>query len=107
MKEDIEAKGLEFDKFLERSKTSEEKLREKYKEEAERRIKVRLAVGHLIKEEKVEITDKEVASELEKVKSYYPEEQHDKIQQDFDTGNLGTSLKNRMLIRKLFDKVLA
>ncbi len=107
MKEDIEAKGLEFTQFLERSKTTEEKLKEKYKEEAERRIKIRLAIGHIIKEEKVEITDKEVASELEKVKSYYPEDQQDKIQQDFDTGNLGTSLRNRMLIRKLFDKVLA
>ena len=107
MKEDIKAKGLEFDQFIERAKTTEEKLLEKYKEEAERRIKVRLAVGHLIKEEKIELIDSEVTEELDKMKSYYPENQHSKIQEDFDKGNLEASIRNRLLIRKLFDKVLA
>ncbi len=106
MKQDIEAKGLEFDKFLKSAKTTEEKLREKYKEEAERRIKVRLAVGHLIKEEKIEVTEKDIKAELDKIKSFYPDEQHEKIQKDFETGNLATSIQNRLLIRKLFDKVL-
>ena len=106
MKQDIEAKQLEWQQFLERAKTTEEKLIEKYKVEAERRIKVRLAIGHIIKEENIVISDEEVAKELEKVKSFYPAEQHAKIQQDFESGNLQMSIRNRMLIRKLFDKVL-
>lgn len=107
MKEEIQAKGHQFDKFLEQAKTTEDDLRKKYRPEAEKRIKIRLALQYVIKEEKIEVSQKDMNVELEKVKSYYPPEQHEKIQTDFETGSLGRTIANRLALKKLFEKVLA
>ena len=107
MKEDVEQKGIKFAQFLEQSKTTEDDLRKKYRPEGERRIKIRLALQHLIKEEKVEVTEEDLKGELEKIKANYPPEQEQKIQAEFDGGKLKVQLKNRLALRKLFDKVLA
>ncbi len=106
MKEDVGKKGIEFDDFLKQAKTTEDDLRKKYKPEAERRIKIRLALQHLIKEEGIEASEEEKLQEKEKVKSFYPPEQHEKIEEDFKDGNLGITIANRIVLRKLFDKVL-
>lgn len=106
MKEDIGKKGIEFEEFLKQAKTTEDDLRKKYKPEGERRIKIRLALQHLIKEEGIEATEEEKLQEKEKVKSFYPPDQHEKIEQDFKEGNLGITIGNRIVLRKLFEKVL-
>lgn len=106
MKEEISKKGVQFEKFLEQAKTTEDDLRKKYRPEGERRIKVKLALKYLLKEEKIEITDAEVNSELEKIKSLYPPSQNAKIQKDFDNGHLSDQIRNRLALRKLFDTVL-
>ncbi len=106
IKDEIGQKGLEFGKFLEQVKTTEDELRAKYRPEAEKRLKIRLALQYLIKAEAIEISEEEVNSELEKVKSFYPENQHSTIQDDFDKGQLSTQINNRLALRKLFDKVL-
>lgn len=106
IKDEIGQKGLEFSKFLEQVKTTEDDLRAKYRPEAEKRLKIRLALQFLIKEEAVEISEEEVKAELEKVKSFYPENQQSVVQDDFDKGQLSTQINNRLALRKLFDKVL-
>lgn len=106
MKDDMGQKGLEFSKFLEQNKISEDDLRKKYHSEGERRIKVRLVLQHLMKEENIEVSDEEVHHELEKIKSLYPPDQHAKIQKEFDQGSLSNQLRNRLSLRKLFAKVL-
>lgn len=102
MKENIAQKGLEFETFLTQAKTTEEELKKKYKGEAERRIKVRLALQYIIEKEKIEVSDKEIQDEFEKVKSFYPPEQHKTIEADFEKGELKTQIVNRLLLRKLF-----
>lgn len=106
MKDEIGQKGLEFDKFLEQAKTTEDDLKKKYRPEAEKRIKMRLALQEVIKQEKIEISEKEIIAEFEKVKSYYPEDQQKKIEEDFKGGDLGVQIQNRLTLRKLFEKVL-
>ena len=106
MKENIESKKVEFAKFLEQTKTTEEELLVKYRPEGERRIKIRLALQHLMTVEKIEITEEEIKAELEKTKSFYPEDQHPKIQEEFEKGHLKTQFQNRLALGKLFDKVL-
>ncbi len=106
MKQDISMKGLEFEKFLEQAKTSEDDLRKKYRPEAEKRIKIRLALQYLIKEEKIVAPDNEVKEEFEKIKAQYPPAEQEKIVEEFEKGNLKTQLANRIAIRKLFEKVL-
>ena len=106
MKKNIESKGMEFDKFLEQSKTSHEDLQKKYKGEAERRIKIRLALQHIIKEEKIEISDAELKKELETIKGIYPEAEKKKIEEEFEKGDLKAQLRNRLALEALFAKVL-
>ncbi len=106
MKHDIAGKGMEFDKFLEQSKITEDDLRKKYRPEGEKRLKVRLALQKLIHDEKIEVSDDEAKAEFEKVKSFYPDEQHAKIQQDFESGELKNQIYNRLALRKLFAKLL-
>ena len=106
MKKNIESKGMEFDKFLEQSKTSHEDLQKKYKGEAERRIKIRLALQHIIKEEKIEISDAELKKELETIKGMYPEAEKKKIEEEFEKGDLKAQLRNRLALEALFAKVL-
>lgn len=107
MEDEIAAKGLQFDQFLAQAKTTEEELVKKYTPEAEKRIKIRLALQHIIKEEKIEMTEAEMTAEFEKVKTFYPAKEHAKIDGDYKKGELKAQLKNRLILRKLFEKVLA
>ncbi|MFA6918111.1 MAG: trigger factor [Candidatus Gracilibacteria bacterium] len=106
MQEEIEQKGLEFEKFLAQAKTTEEDLVKKYTPEAEKRIKIRLALQHIIKEEKIEVTEDEMNEGLENIKSHYPKKEHAKIENDYKKGELKSQLKNRLVLRKFFEKVL-
>lgn len=107
MKQNIESKGMEFDKFLEQTKTTHKDLHDKYKDEAERRIKIRLGLQHIIKAEKIEIGDSELEKELEVIKGMYPESEKEKIQEEYNKGELKAQLKNRLALEALFAKVLA
>mgnify|MGYP001575616043 FL=1 len=106
IKEDIEKKGIEFAKFLEQAKTSEENLLKKYSQEGEKRVIMRFAIRYLLKAEDIKISDEEINAEFEKIKAMYPQEQHKKIEADFAGGDLSTQIANRMAIKKLFDRVL-
>jgi trigger factor len=104
VKHDIESKGIPFDKFLEKTKMTLEDLRKKYKAEAEKRIKLRLAISHLIKEEKIEVTDAELEEAFKNLPNF-------KIQAAGGQAPTPTRedkmrLKNNMLISKLFEKLL-
>jgi trigger factor len=102
MRHDLQNKGVkDFNEFLEKNKTTIEDLKKKYKPEAEKRIKVRLALTHIIEEEKIEVEDKEVDEELKKMemlgkKPNSPEEEQQAKAQ----------LKNKLVLKKLFDKLL-
>ncbi len=107
MKNDIVGRGMEFDKFLEQAKTTEEELLKKYVPEAERRIQIRLALHYVIKEEGIKVEEKELKEELNKIKAHYPESESKKIEQEFEQGELRAQLFNKIALKKLFDKVLA
>lgn len=107
MRDEIASKGLEFEHFLAQAKTTEEDLVHKYEPEAEKRIKVRLALQHVIKEEKITVSDDEMKAEFEKIKSFYPEKEHAKIEEDFKKGELRDQVRSRLILRKLFAQVLA
>lgn len=107
VKGDITKKGIEFSRFLEVTKTTEDELLKKYHSEAEKRVKIRLALQYLLKAEDIKVSDEEANAELEKIKSHYPADQHKKIDADFAEGSLANQISNRLAIRKLFASVLA
>ncbi len=106
IKEEVEAKNMEFQKFLEQAKLTMEDLQKKYHAEAEKRVKIRLALQFLLKAEDIKISDEDLKAELDKLKALYPEDQHKKIEADFAGGKLATQIGNRMAIKSLFEKVL-
>lgn len=106
VKEEVEAKNMEFQKFLEQAKLTMEDLQKKYLPEAEKRVKIRLALQFLLKAEDVKVTDEELKVELDKLKAMYPADQHKKIEAEFAGGKLATQIGNRLAIQKLFEKVL-
>ena len=106
IKHDVEGKGQKFDDILKAQKTTIDELKKKYRPEAEKRVKGRLALQYVIKEERIEIKDEDIKAEVDKIKAHYPAEQHDKIVQDFEKGELGQQVRSRLTLRKLFEKVL-
>jgi len=106
VKDEVTGKGMEFEAFLERSKTTIDDLRKKYQEEGEKRLKIRMALQYVIKEEGVEISPEDIKTELERVKSFYPAKEHYKIDKDFKKGPMKDQIASRLTLRKLFKKVL-
>lgn len=105
-KQNIAGKGGNFEEVLAQSGTTEQDLKGKYREEAERRIKVRMALRFLMEAEKISVDEKELSGELERMKAYYPATEHQKLDQDFQKGQLKVQIYNRIAIDKLFQKVL-
>lgn len=97
VQQNVEQKGAKWDEFLAQSGMTHEDLHKKYEPEAERRLKIRLALNHLIKEEKIEVKEAEVKKELEAAQQYY---------KDANVAELEAQIKNRLALRQLFDKVL-
>lgn len=97
MKSDVESKGIKWEQFMEQSKSTHEDLHKKYEPEAERRIKMRLALQHLIKEEKIEVSEEEFKKEFEAAKA---------MNHGLKESELANQIKNRLALRQLFDKVL-
>jgi len=106
MQHDMAHRGIQFDKFLEQTKLTVEDLRKKYRDEAEKRIKVRMAITHLITEEKITVEDKEVEDEIKKILGFYPPEEQAKIKAEFESKDEKIRLKNKLLLNKFFDAVL-
>lgn len=106
VKDDITQKGLEFTKFLEQAKVTEDDLRKKYRPEAEKRLKIRLSLQYMIKEEKIEVKQEEIKAEYEKMKSYYPPKEQAKVDKEFEDGHLKSQIINKLALRKLFEIVL-
>lgn len=106
VKHDMSHRKIEFDKFLEQSKLTLEDLRKKYKPEAEKRIRLRLAITKVIQEEKIEITDKELNVEIEKLVNLYPKENQKKIKEELGSREEQNRMRNKLLLGKFFEKIL-
>jgi trigger factor len=107
MKGDMAKKGVKFEDYLTQMKLTEEKVKENYAKEAEKRIKLRLALSHIFREGNFEITDKEVEAEVEQSLQFYPEKEKEKIREMYKADrNMKVQIKNKLLLKKLFDKFL-
>jgi len=99
MQHDLAHKGVtDFEKFLKDNKTTIEDLQKKYKPEAEKRIKIRLALTHIIEQEKIEVTDEE-AEKMMKSLEAMGQKIEDKDQEI-------VKIKNKLMLQKMFEKVL-
>lgn len=67
----IEAAGLNFTDYLTHIKKTEDEVRDGWKDEATKQVKIGLAINEVAKQEKIEPTTEEVESETKKLMEHY------------------------------------
>ena len=99
-KEHIMMQGITIEQFYQITNSSEDKLREEYKDEALKRIKNRLIIEKIIEVEKVEVTDEEVEDKVEELATKYNMTKEEvKKQYDNNLDYISYDLK----VRRVFD----
>lgn len=71
--------GLEWNKYLEHLKTTEDNLKHGWQEDAEKRVRIGLALHAIARQEKIEPTADEVNERLAKLLAPYSDEERKKI----------------------------
>jgi trigger factor len=106
LKKDLEKRKTDLKTHLERIKKTEKDLAEDMKKEAEKRLTIRMALQHLFEQEKVEVTDEDLQKEIDLIVLNFPESEREKVKKEYSTRSLRAQLKNRLMLYKLFQKVL-
>ncbi|MDO4963660.1 MAG: trigger factor [bacterium] len=70
-KEQISMQGISIEQFYQYTNSNEDTLKDQYKEEALKRIKYRLIIEQIIKEEKIEVSDEEVDQKIDELAKKY------------------------------------
>ena len=78
-KADITRMGLQFDKYLEHIKKTEEDFRNEIKPEAEKRAKIQLILDTIIKEEKIIPLEETVNNQVEELLKQHPEAKKEQV----------------------------
>jgi trigger factor len=108
LKTRLEAQGLKLEQYLKNIKKTEEDLKKEHREEAERRIKTVLVLNKIALKEKIEVEDKEVENEIDKMIKAYPKDK-DKIKEKFsqekDKQYIKNLLRNQKTIERLVELV--
>lgn len=65
--ENLQMQGISLEQFFKFTNLTEEKLMDEYKEQATKRVTYRLVLDAIIKEENIEVSDKEIDDEIEKI----------------------------------------
>ncbi|MBD3282495.1 MAG: trigger factor [Candidatus Portnoybacteria bacterium] len=96
LKSNVANMGLDFGKYLEQIKKTEEELRKEWDDQARKRIKIGLCLREIAKKENVDVSDSEVEEKInEDLKQYpNPEEVKKKIDLEALKGYTRNILKN-------------
>jgi trigger factor len=73
LKQDIEARGLNFDDYLLQLKKSTEEITKSFEEQAKKRIQVSLAIRQIGLDEKIEADDQAIDDEISRIIAMYPD----------------------------------
>ncbi len=107
LKADLSEKGLTMEQYLKATKKTPEDMTKDYQKEAEKRIKIRLALQFLFTEEKIEAGEQDIDAEIAELVTQYPENQREKAVQEYKKNSqMLARIRNRAMLKKLFDKLL-
>jgi len=103
-KQRIQQQGLTWEQYLQHIKKTDEDFAKDHRKPAEDRLLARLGVTHILKDSKIEVSDKEVDEKIEELAGKYPKEHQEKFREYYKKGSDGyRSLKNNMAADKLID----
>ena len=100
--QNIAMQGISIEQFYQYTNSNKEALKDQYKEEALKRIKYRLILEAIIKEEKIKVTDKEVDAEVEEIAKKYNMTKEEVKKQYGDTTDY---IKYDLEVKKAFDLI--
>ncbi len=107
MKADLQEKGITFEQYMKATKKTQEDIQKDYQQEAEKRIKIRLALQFLFTEENITADDADMEEELNEIVMSYPEGEREKVKSEHKKNTqMMLRVKNRAMLRKLFDGLL-
>lgn len=96
--------GLDLEKYVQFSGTSIEELKEKMKEDAQKRVLIQLTIEAIAKEEGIEVTEEDLEKEYEKI-AEYQKSTVEKVKKMFAKGNMDY-LNENIISRKTVDFLL-
>ena len=101
----MQSQGMSIEDYMKYTGMTMEKLREQVKPQAEKDLKVGLILEAIAKEEKIEVEDKEVEDELQKMADSYQMKLDDikKYMTDSDKENIRENLKIQKAVQLLVD----
>lgn len=106
-KENMQAKGVDFDKYMEDMKEKGKDPRKDLRKQAEKQVTLRLALREIYNREDIEITDKDVEAEIAELAKSYPPEYKDAVNQMYGKGSDNYRiLENKIRLDKVFKKYL-
>jgi len=107
IKERILYQGLSYERYLQTIGKTEEQLLESFDQQAEDRIKLRMALQNIADQEKMEVSDVEVEEKLNQLTASYPEDQKKKLKERYQPGSKEyTALSYQIKMQKTLEKIL-
>ncbi|MCF7836463.1 trigger factor [Candidatus Gracilibacteria bacterium] len=107
LKNRLASGGMEWPKYLEAVKKTEEEIQKEMRVEGEKRVKVRLILDKLVETEKVVVEETEVVAAIEKEASRHPESQKKAVRENFAVGGMNRMrLQQQLKVIKLLDNLI-
>ena len=99
-KERFNQRGGSFENYLKETNKTEEKIKEEWKNEAEKRIIISLILQEIAKKEEIKIEDKEIEKEMA---TYLSQINDESVRQKIDKDQLRLYFKNMTQNKKVFE----
>jgi len=107
LKHQAEGSGMSFEDYLKKANVNEAGLKAQWREQAEQRVRIGLALEAFRDKEGIEATDEDVENEMKKLYEMYPQDKEN-IDKEYAKGTTGRERLQRMLgSRKAIDVLVA
>ncbi len=73
LRANVESMGLDFDRYLKEIRKPVEELKKEWREQAEKRVKISLALKAIAKKEKIEVSEKEIEEKINEDLKHHPD----------------------------------
>jgi len=101
----MDDKGLE--EYLKSVNKTEEELREELRPLATKRVTQSLGLGKIAEEEKIEVSDAEIDTEIENMTKAADEDKRDELRGFLNTSQVRESIKQTLITRKTIQRLVA